>query len=342
MSFRVVPLTRAELPGVAAYLAAQNGIADPAGLEQRLAGRLFENPAGRDEVERGHLLMTDTGGVAGASLAIPHRFVAGSRELFGLCSSAMYVDTQARLQGFLMFRRFLTQPGVDFWFATTCNDVSARLWERSEGVPVESSRRELILPLRPAAVARAFAPGAAQPLAVAAAAMAAPVLRLVRANISRSVTLQPAGDWQQLAALAERHRDMSTVTTARTAPYLRWRYGSGPEAPARRVWLATDGTGREGWISAATFARSTAPGLRSWMVLDYAWPPGADLAPLLLSATAALEADADLVALRGDAADAVRSSLPIGLRRTFPVAPTWVSPATNGLALVPADGDTAP
>lgn len=318
MSFRVVPLTRAELPAVAAYLAAQGSAGDATGLEQRLAWRLFDNPAARDEVEPGHVLVTDTGEVAGTSLAVPHRFVSGSRELFALCSSAMYVDTRARLQGFLMFRRFLAQPGVDFWFATTCNDLSARLWERSEGVPVESSRRELILPLRPA-----------------------PLLRLLRGNVAAGITLTPSGDWPQLAALAERHRDASLITAARTAAQLRWRY-TGPEAGTRRVWLATDRAGHEGWISAATFPRPAAPRLRSWMVLDYAWPAGVDLAPLLLSAARALDAEGDLLALRGDAADAVRWSLPLGLRRTFPVAPTWVSPATRGLALVPADGDTAP
>ncbi|MGE0446656.1 MAG: hypothetical protein AB7P99_15635 [Vicinamibacterales bacterium] len=312
MSFALRPVTRADLPRVAAYLTARSPGEPGDRLERRLEWRLFENPAARPQVDAGHLLEGSRGEVAGISLAVPQRFTDGARERLGLCSSAMYVDEGARLQGFLLFRRFLSQPYVDFWFATTCNALSAALWQRGGGRADPESRHELVLPLHR-------------------------LLGLVRRS---SVTLAPTSDWDRLAALAARQQP-NRLLARRDAGYLAWRYGGGPDAPDRRVWLVRDHAGTEGWAAAGRITRAFAPRRRSWLLLDLIWPHP-DLTGIVVALARALDRDGDLLALRGEHAKAVRTWLPIGLRREFPQSPIWSLPAGVTPGFVPADGDTAP
>lgn len=314
MSYQVHAVTRADVPRVAAYLASRSGHEGVETVAHRLAWRLFDNPAVHPEVAAGHLLADDEGGLAGISLAIRQRFTDGSHDRFGLCSSAMYVDERARLQGFLLFRQFLAQPHTDFWFATTCNAASAALWERSGGVPDRASRHELVLPLH----------------------------RLLRWLRRTPVTLERTADFERLAALAARCARPGEVEASRDARSLEWRYAGGPDAGARRVWLVRSRSGEEGWVAAGRFPRAFSPRRRCWMLLDAVWP-GEDLTGVVVALAHALDGDGDLLAVRGRHARAVSTRLPLGLRRRFPHPPVWVRPASAHAArLVPADGDTAP
>jgi len=290
--------------------------------------------------------LTDDGAVAGVHLAIPQRFVAGGRVLHALCSSALFVDDSARLQGFVMFRRFLGQPDVDFCFASTCNTASAALWERVGGRAVEASQHETILPLHPRRVVASLIPaGSRRGAAVAAAAVGGGALRLARSWGRRGAQAEPTQDWERLAACARRHVDRS-ISGERTARFLAWRYGQNP-APAYRVWFVHDRAGREGWLAAGPLYRPAAPDLRCWIVTDVVWPGDADVGPPLLAIAQQLSDAADMIAIRGSAARRVRLPAPMVLRRRFPQVPAWwhsrdATLSDMTLDLVPADGDVAP
>ncbi len=345
--FHIEPLGAENLDDAAGYLVRRGGDADVPSMVRALRWRLFDNPAARSHIEAGQLLRTDAGAVAGIHLSIPQRFVADGRIVHALCSSALYVDDSARLQGFVMFRRFLGQPDVDFSFASTCNVASAALWERVGGRAVDASRHEVILPLQTTRVVESLVPaGSRRSIAAAAAAVGGGALGLARAWGRRGVQAEPTVDWERLAACARRHADRS-ISSERTAQFLAWRYEQNPAPTPYRVWWVRDRAGREGWLSAGPLFRAAAPDLRCWIVTDIVWPGVADVGPPLLAVAQRLADTADMLAIRGSAAQRVRLRPPLILRRRFPQIPAWWhsrDPALSGMTLdlVPADGDVAP
>jgi hypothetical protein len=344
---RIEALDVENLADAAAYLARLGGDTDPATLARALRWRLFDNPAARSHVEAGQLLRGNDGAVAGVHLSIPQRFVADGKVLHALCSSALFVDDSARLQGFVMFRRFLGQPAVDFCFASTCNTASAALWERVGGRAIDASQHELILPLNPQRVAASLVPrGIRRSVAVAAAAVGGGALSVARSWGRRGAKAEPTHDWERLAALAGRHADRS-ISSERTARFLAWRYQQNPAPTPYRVWLVRDRAGREGWLAAGPLFRAAAPDLRCWIVTDVVWPGGADVGPPLLAIAQHLSGTADMIAIRGSAAQRMRLPALVIVRRRFPQAPAWwhsrdASLSGLQLDLVPADGDVAP
>jgi hypothetical protein len=345
MAYRIVPIKREDVRRAAAFVSRPADDAAVETLTAQWTWRLFDNPV-VTESERGHLVVDGTGTVSGVQLAIPQRFRSPGRIFTAVCSSAYYVDAAARLQGFLLYRRFRAQP-VDFWFSTTSNATSGENWRRNGGAPVWTAAAEVVMPLQPARVAAAYFPAhPAKWLLTAGALGTAPVLTALRRAYASGIALSGGdiggADWQALAAQALAHAG-SKVTAVRDVPYLAWRYG-GPDSTKRRIWRARDGHGREGWIAAATFGRQFAPHLRSWMVLDYAWPIDQDPTPLLVATARQLADEADLLAVRGRARSGVRPGAFVGLRRSFADPPAWVKApfAAADLDLAAADGDTAP
>ena len=130
-----------------------------------------------------------------------NKFVQHDRVLLGLVSGNFFVAADARMQGFLLFRKFLAVTGVDFWYATSSNQNSGPLWRQLGGSPVPGSDRELILPLEFGALAEEFARRRQWPRVVARLSKAAglfsrmlrPRLSGTRLTVARSRGLGQAG-----------------------------------------------------------------------------------------------------------------------------------------------------
>ena len=340
--YQVQPLDRVRLDAAAAYLARRSGT-DSRALVEELEWRLFRNPATTPGLELGQLLVGGSGEIAGVNVAVPQQFQHDGRSLVGLCSSAFYVDDGARLQGFLMFRRFLATPGADFVFATTCNAVSAGLWERMGALPVPDSRQELIVPLHPRPIIESRLRGhPARGMAAVAGRLAGGLLAAARAASAGSVRLTPAADLAEAAARVTAVTNAGVLTASRTEAFLRWRYAGGPGT--HRLWLAEDAKGRKGWIAVSRIERALIPGVRSWMVSDLVWPREGRRS-VLMAAAGLVQDEGDVLAVRG--ADALEAGAPLGWRRSFPQVPVWAYSrqerlSAAGIHMVPADGDTVP
>jgi hypothetical protein len=187
---------------------------------------LVDNPARRPEIPLGMILRSPEGSVAGMILTIPWFYRLKDQRLLGLAAGSFFVDSVARLQGFFLFRRYLGIPGVDFWYASSCNQQSAAIWSKSNGIQVENSDVEYLVvfrmgPLIEEAALRRQVPRPlakslswAGPLAGLATAVKRPRPRLVS---------EPCDDWERLATIAERCRDPGRLTCERSAAYLRWK-----------------------------------------------------------------------------------------------------------------------
>ena len=151
------PLERADLPTVAALLAANLPAwrADD-DLASSLAGTYLDAPWVDPDLPS--LVASDGGRVVGFIGAQPRRFRYGDRALRGVCPSHLTVDPHSRsgATGALLFRRLLTS-GQDFTFSDTANDEVVRMC-RAFGGDLDHSRAcDWMVVLRPARWMRTLA-----------------------------------------------------------------------------------------------------------------------------------------------------------------------------------------
>lgn len=356
-------ITEADLPEICQFLDGRQLGDDSSGetvgagiggnaMRRNLRWRLLENPAARDRDAAGLCVRREDGQVVGALLSFPARFVLGDRILVGLCGSGFFVEPEFRLQGFLLFRRFLAEPGVDFWFATTSNAAAGALWGKLGGKAPAYACHEYFLPLRfgPLVQEALLRRGVAQWLtgpARAAGSLLSPWLRPRPATGGLHLSL--CRDWDRLAHLAQRHRDRSSLSALRSAPDLEWRYDKTPARSATRVFLFRDSQGHEGWVSLGESRRGRAKQIRAWMVLDLVHPREQfDLSTVFTALLRQFVDCADLIAIRGPEVVA-RAALAARARPRSFDGPTifLISGAGAGQDLsaaaefFPADGDTA-
>lgn len=298
MSYTIRPLDDPDLPAVAAFRVRfeDDSDASEANLltkEQRLAKlewRLAGNPARRADLPLGHGLFDETGRLHGINLVFPWRYRGDGRTWVGLGAGGLFVDSSARMQGFLLFRRFLGIEPVDFHYATTCNAVSGGLWSRSKGVAVPGTDREYILPLRPgpivqeAALRRGLSP-ALSAIARFVSAGAGPFLRR-RPRHGTRLKLMPATDWTRLAEISLGNADDRWLIADRTEAYMAWTYARSPLARegSMHVYRFDAGPRREGWLSVSSSRRGRLLQIRTATLQDWSIPAGVDFADVLRSA----------------------------------------------------------
>ena len=280
-----------------------------------LKHRLANNPARIEDVPLGLCVRNPDGEIVGTNLLYPWRFRHGDDVLLGLGSGALFVDPTARMQGFMLFRRFLGMKQGDFWYATTCNSNSAPLWAKSRGTAVAASSYEFLFPINVGKLAEEFAlrKGLAPPIASLASFitnLANPVVRL--RSVASGLDIERTADWDKVADIAETNRDPSHVVCDRSATYLKWRYGgSQDETSGPHVYVFETNRDRHGWFSIEWSQRGKARQIRTASLLDWTIPSGYDfnhVAAAALNVARAGQSDLFSIPGRNDISDTVARS----------------------------------
>jgi hypothetical protein len=320
--------------------------------ERHLRWLLLDNPLAEASPYHGLCVRAAGGEITGVLLSFPAAFVADEKRLLAFGSGGYAVQAGARTAGYYLFKRHLTMAGADFFFSTTCNATSGRLWAALGALAVHRSETEYILPLNLEVVLAAFVAGrAASPAAAGVAAALGRCADPVWRRLGRPCTLalEACRDWDKLAALARRHRPAGVITIDRSPAYLQWRYG--PDAPNGpfEIHVVRDRLGDEGWFALGTVRRGREGRIRGAIVLDAVWPSArmrfADLVPAIVRAAApavdAIYAHARPALAGGPGG---RPWLPWRLDgpRAFVITPRGrAARSLSSLDLVPADGDGA-
>ncbi len=285
--FDLQPVLRSALPDVAAFLHRWRSnkqanapdehslLESPAAIERRLVWLLTENPEAQGASTFGYSVRDESGAIRGVNLWFPSAFLAGGRRLLGLCAGTFFVEPPARSLGFYLFKKFLTTPGYDFYFASTCNASSSELWKRLGGFAVPHSETEYILPIRVDAMISAYvayrtSSQLAARIARVCGKSANPILRLLT-RPSPKLAVEPCEDWEKLSTLSRRHQAPNRVASDRSPEFLQWRHGAQAPSPSR-VYLVRDERGNEGWFSLGRFIRGERGPCRASILLDAVWP----------------------------------------------------------------------
>jgi hypothetical protein len=323
-------------------------------IEKRLHWLFIENPLTANASQHGFCVRNASSVVVGIILCFANAFLVEDRRLLGLCSGSFFVERSARMQGFYLFRKYLSDTSCDFYFGTTCNDSSGALWKKVGGLPVPHSEKEYVFPLNLEVVLPAFL--AARTSSKTAARIAQVLGRAVNplAQLGRGrpkdLAIEPCQDWQKLSEIFLRHRSRTWITTDRSPEFLKWRYGSGcPDHNVEVCWFK-DKHGNEGWFAVAETIRVRGGRiLRGALLLDAVWPRDKiefkQLLSAILNRPTVRAADAIYfhprldVNLRDCSALIIPRTVPGP--KAFALACKGVSPIdVSKLDLVPADGDT--
>jgi len=360
--FEFGTVREADLPQVAAFLSGQDLSGSPGAWEatsspgvdavkRDLDWRFARNPCSDPDGILGHCIRRTDGTLKGVLLCLASRFALEDRILLGLCGCGFYVEPELRLQAFLLFHRFLKTPGPDFVFATTCNQASGALWSKLGGKAVRDSRCEYLFPVRPGPIIEELL--LRKGVGRLAGALGRAVGRIVPRRASwkragRNLRLSPCRDWERLADLAGRHRDPSVLTTHRAPDYLEWRYDRTPARSSNEVLVFDDGKGNQGWVALAESRRGRTRQIRTWTLLDLAYPrAGFELRDLLGAVLRRFSERADMITIRGPERLG-QAAVALGARRREFPAPLSYITARGGqsdalarsVELFPADGDT--
>ena len=359
--FEIQPVLASALHEVASFVCRQSSnqnadsILRPAvhgnsrNMEARLRWWLLENPFAAKDSIHGLCVRDHLGIIRGVTLCSPCAFLVADRRLVGLSSGSFFVEPEARSLGFYLFKKNLGLPNYSFFYSTTCNSASAKLWEKLGGRAVANAEPEHILPLRLASLLPALLPERVSTRAVSSIARVCgrivdPILRYSDRR-SEELTVERSQDWPKLSGLFHRHRPKDWITTDRSPEFLQWRYGQNSGG----VYFFRDKRGNEGWFALGYMARGRRGRIRGSVLLDAVWPrEKMSFREILTSVVRLAAADADLISFRP------RPGLNYGdcggwfIRRkpaapsTFVINPRGDSQVTASLLdLVAADGDGA-
>lgn len=325
---------------------------DVLSTERRLQWLLVENPLATGVSQHGFCIRDASGVIRGIDISFPAAFLTADQRLLGLCSGAFFVEPQARMLGFYLFKRNLSSPGYSFFFATTCNANSGPVWKAVGASSVPNCETEYVLPLRLDVMLPALLTGRTSSRVTAAMARvfgrcANPVVQLL-AQKSAELTIEPCRDWEKLSELFHRHKSPHWITTDRSPEFLRWRYSLNSPNHPTDICLFRDKRGHEGWFSLGNIVRGRQGQIRGRVLLDAIWPREKmrfrDIFPTILRLVAN-KADAVFFQPRPgvDYGECSPWIIPRrGAPRIFAVTPKGSAPlAVSFLDLVPADGDSA-
>ena len=157
---RFVRLKNGTLPEVASFM--QRSIAalrspdapHSAGVEDTTSDSNFDwilgrgNTAFDDRIPACEIVRDTSWHVVGMLCYSPRYFRLGEGRFLGLGAHNFYVDSGARMQGFILFKRYMNNRAADFCYSTTCNANSGPLWKKMCASELPNSDAEFLLPLR--------------------------------------------------------------------------------------------------------------------------------------------------------------------------------------------------
>jgi len=344
-AYEIRPFDEASVAEIAAFLIQSLGSAasaqqpsngdDRAVLDRSAVAREYRwllddaNPARSEGIPAGEMIRDHQGKVMGMIGYCPVYFQLGDRRLVGLGAHNFFVDPSTRMQGFILFRRYLNNPAADFCFSTTCSPASGPLWSKCGGASVPGSDSEFLLVLHTGPVLREMAirRGIPQSISTAMGVAGAAVGLVLRPYYRRS-RLKPerCDDWETLAEIAERNRDRARLTPERSVAALRRRYAAMARSAistgaADGVYRFTTSAGRDGWFSVNETKRASSGTLWSLNILDIVEPrDSVDVSDVLLAAIEVAGSRSDVLSVRDRSAWGLRPRQ-IGLRRRVLPAP---------------------
>lgn len=281
--FEIRPLLETDIPRAAEYVDRWNAPSAGAtsqkrgrpSTEHRLRWLISENPLVGDG-PMGYYVQGTSGAMMGLVLCFPNGFIGDDRRFVGLCSGSFFVEKEARMSGFLLFRKYLANASRDFFFSTTCNTQSGALWSKLGAKSVPNSEFEYILPINSSVMLPAFLEG--RGLAQGALKVAEVTGRVLRPLIRPFQRMQSdlaserCRDWDKLSDLSYRNRAPNYLTADRSVQFLRWRYGSASPDRSAEICVFRDRRGNEGWFSLVSTTRGRHGQIRGVLVLDAVWP----------------------------------------------------------------------
>ena len=285
-----------------------------------------DNPDPVEGIPPGEIIRDDQGSIVGMICYHPVFFRLGDRRLLGLGVHNFYVDPAVRMQGFILFRRYLNQPQADFCFSTTCNANSSPLWAKCGAAEVPNSDAEYLLVFRTGAVMQEVAINKRLPKALSSGLrLVGPLADLVLrpGKTAHRFAVERCDDWDRLSAIAAEHRDPSRLTPDRRAAIMKRTY----EAMTRigvaagnldGTYLFNDPSGREGWFSVRARNRGRLGQIRGVDLLDIVWPRNLmtfeDVLPAIIDV---VRSHADLLSIRDRIALGLRPGMAGFRRRPF-------------------------
>jgi hypothetical protein len=343
-SYQIKPYDERSIPDIASFMVRsiaallnpQASGTDPAGTPHAPAVTvdtfrwlLDEDSPYRDEgFPAGEAIWNDQGAVVGMIGYHPCVYLYGDRRLRALGAHNFYVDPSARMQGFILFRRYLNNPNADFCFSTTCNANSVPLWAKCGAAQVPESESEYLLILRHGQILEEMSLRKGMPPALARAfRLLGPLADLVmhaRPTPGR-LRVERCTDWEQLGALAEKNRNPARPTPERLPADLRRKYETATKTAQSTgtldgVYRFTDAAGRDGWFSVAETLGGVSGQIRSLNLLDLIWPRGSiDFSTILRAVAELAKTRIDCLRLRDRCAWGLHSGLAGLRRRTLPV-----------------------
>jgi hypothetical protein len=333
-AFKFRPIFEQDLPEVAAFLYRQQEITSREDSTQARPSNdnlrwLLSNPHRGDEASLGDTIRDAEGKIFGMIVAVPRMYRLGSERRLGLAAGHFFIDASARMQGFFMLKRFLTTQGFDFVYANSCNGQSGPLWAKCGALMVPESEVEYILPFRLGPIAEEVAIRKAWHPAVARALKAAgPLATLVAGpRIPKNrLKVEPSKDIERLAEVAERNLNPAFLQPERSAPYLKWVYGSWLLSPdvkeaGSAIYRFSSSAGQEGWFSLIFARRGHRDQIRAARVNDVVWPFEHMAFTEVIPAMAEAARDrADLLSIRGRVGLSLQDRV-LGIRRRTLLAP---------------------
>jgi hypothetical protein len=307
------------------------------------------NPAQTEGIPAGEIIRNDQGAIVGMIGFHPLYFRYGDRRLLGLGAHNFFVDPTARMQGFMLFRRYLNNPKADFCFSTTCNTNSGPLWAKCGAVHLPDSDSEYLLVLRYGPVLKELAIKKGVPKAVASVLLLAgpPAGLVLRPRGKHSgLKCERCDDWERLSAIAERNRDPTRVTPERSAKVLQRRFDAmcrdaRSSGSLDGIYRFTASSGHEGWFLISAKLRGSTGQVRGLDLLDVVWPRGSlEFSSVISAVIEVAGSRADVLSIRDRSAWGLHPGLLGARRRTFPAQEAFVySRAGSGL---PQPAELAP
>ncbi|HAI11925.1 MAG TPA: hypothetical protein DCM28_09490 [Phycisphaerales bacterium] len=237
--------------------------------------RSFKHQTQIDPTGQFGLKLCDDNTICGSLLFFPQIYRFQNQTYRALGSGSFFVDPNARMQGFFMFRKYLASKNYDFYFGNTCNTNSIALWKNCKGVVVPNSDIEYLIILKPAAVFEELVLRKNKPWlspVARTAGLLAGCLTRWRRDIGLKVST--AESHQQLAQIADEVCPLDLMTADRSVDYLQWHYpdlNSQSKNNQPQVFVFSDQNGPQGWFAIDYGQRGLRQQINAARILDVVW-----------------------------------------------------------------------